>query len=81
MFNSMFDELKEAKYCKENTDFKSLIVTSYNVKYCKEIKRLKDLRKAKVYLEGKRGSTKKFFVNILNGLLFLQKNLHHRPPK
>ena len=61
MFNSMFDELKEVKYCKENTDFKSLIVTSYNVKYCKEIKRLKDLRNAEMYLERKRGSTKEFF--------------------
>ena len=26
MFNSMFDELKEIKYFKEVTDFKSLIV-------------------------------------------------------
>ena len=26
MLNSMFDELKEAKYYKEKTDFRSLIV-------------------------------------------------------
>ena len=26
MFNSMFDELKEVKYFKETTDFKSLIM-------------------------------------------------------
>ena len=33
----MFDELKEVKYFQEITDFKSLIVTSYNVKYFKEV--------------------------------------------
>ena len=43
----MFDELKEVKYFKEITDFKSL----NNVKYFKEIKRSKSLQKAEAYLE------------------------------
>ena len=41
MVNSIFDELKEVKYFKEITDFKS-----YNVKYFKEIKHLKSFQKA-----------------------------------
>ena len=42
-----------------------------NVKYFKEIKRLKSLQKAEVYLEPERASTmESFFVNMLNGLLF-----------
>ena len=49
MFNSMFDELKEVKYFKEITDFKSL----NNVKYFKEIKRSKSLQKAEAHLEPK----------------------------
>ena len=36
----MFDELKEVKYLKEITDFKSL---TYNVKYFKERKHMKSL--------------------------------------
>ena len=49
MVNSMFDELKEVKYFKEMTDFKSLIMlNTYNVK---TIKRLKSLPKAEAYLE------------------------------
>ena len=46
----MFDVLKEVKYFQEITDFKSLIVTSYNVKYFKE-----------VYLDPKRVSTMELF--------------------
>ena len=52
----MFDELKEISYSKEIKDCKSLIVTPYNIKYCKEIKRLKSLRKAEAHLEPRRGS-------------------------
>ena len=48
-----------------------LFQESYNVKYFKEIKRLKSLRKAEVYLEPERASTmESFFVNMRNGLLF-----------
>ena len=43
----MFDELKEVKYFKEITDFKSL------VKYYEEIKRLKSLQNAETYSEPK----------------------------
>ena len=39
MFNSIFDELKEIKYYKEITDFKSLIVKNF-----KEIKLLKSFQ-------------------------------------
>ena len=40
MFNSMFNELKDVKYqITYFKSFKSFIVTSYNVKYFKEIKR------------------------------------------
>ena len=34
MFNSMFDELKEVKYCKEITDFKSLIMKNTRLLNC-----------------------------------------------
>ena len=54
----MFDELKEVKYFKEITNFKSRILY---VKYFKEIKRLKILQKAKAYLEPKWGSTIELF--------------------
>ena len=64
----MFDELKEVKYFKEITDFKSLIMY---LKYFKEI-RLKRLQKAEAYLEPKRASTIELFVNLLKDLLFLQ---------
>ena len=57
----MFDELKEVKYLKEITDFKSLITKNF-----KEIKLLKSLQvKTEVYLERKRASTVEIFVNIL----------------
>ena len=59
VFSSMFDELKEVKYFREITGFKSL-----------EIERLKSLQKSEAYLEPKRASTMELFVNILNGLLF-----------
>ena len=39
----MFDELKGVKFFQE----------SYNVKYVKEVKRLKNLHKAHAYLESK----------------------------
>ena len=45
------------------------------VKYFKEIKRLKSLQKAEAYLEPKRGSAMDLFVNILNGLLFSIKDV------
>ena len=48
----MCDELKEAKYFKEK---------SYNVKYFKEINRLKNLQKAEAYLKPKRASTMELF--------------------
>ena len=46
MFSSIFDELREEKYFKEITYFKT-----FNVKYLKEIKRLKSLQKAETCLE------------------------------
>ena len=51
----MFDELKEVKYFKKITDFRSHKV------HFKEIKRLKSLQKAEVYLEPKRTSTMELF--------------------
>ena len=63
MFNNVFDQLKEVKYFKENIRFQE----SYNVKYFKEINRLKRSvfrTQASIYDH--------FFVNILNGLLFLR---------
>ena len=65
MFNSMFDELKEEKYFKEINRFQK----SYNLKYLKEIKRLKSPQKAEAYLEPKKASTMELFMNILKGLL------------
>ena len=41
---------------------------SYNVKYFKEIKRLKGLRKAKAYLESKRASTMGLFCEYTEQL-------------
>ena len=55
--NSMFDELKEVKLLLKNNKFQE----SYNVQYLKEIKRLKSLQKAEVYLEPKRASTVELF--------------------
>ena len=53
----MFDELKEVKLLLKNNKFQE----SYNVQYLKEIKRLKSLQKAEVYLEPKRASTVELF--------------------
>ena len=50
----MFHELKEL--IKNN-----IFQESYNVKYFKEIKRLKSLQKAEAYLEPKRVSTMELF--------------------
>ena len=47
----MFDELKEAKYFKEITDFKSLIMS----------KRLMSLQEAEMYLKPKRASMIRYF--------------------
>ena len=47
----MFDELKEAKYFKEITDFKSLIM----------LKRLMSLQEAEMYLKPKRASMIRHF--------------------
>ena len=49
MFNSMLDELKRSKVLQGNNRFQE----SYNVKYFKEIKYLKSLQKAEVFLETK----------------------------
>ena len=57
MFNSIFDKLKDAKYFNKNNRFQEF----YNVKYFKEIKRLKNLQKAEAHLEPKRASTMEFF--------------------
>ena len=64
----MFDKLKEVKYFKEIT-----FQESYNVKWLKEIS-LKSFQKVEAYLESKQASIIIFFVNILNGLIFLQKS-------
>ena len=56
MFNSMFDELKE-KVPYRNNRFQE----SYDVKYFKEIKRLKSLQKAEAYLEPKEASMMELF--------------------
>ena len=60
MTKSTFDELKAVKF------FKKIITLNrfqepYNVKYIQEKKRLKNLQKAEVYLEPKRGSTMELF--------------------
>ena len=58
MFNSMFDELKEVKkVLQKNNRFQE----SYNVKYVKEINRLKSPQKAEAYLEPKQPSTMELF--------------------
>ena len=65
----MFDELKDVrKVLQRNNRFQE----SYNVKYFKEIKRLKSPQKAEAYLEPKQASSMEFFMNTLKGLLFLQ---------
>ena len=68
MFDGTFDELQEVNYFKEIIDFKNLYC---NVKYFKE-KRLKSLQNAEAYLEPKQAFMMELFVNIPNGLLFLQ---------
>ena len=60
MFNSIFDELKVVKYFKKMITLNKFL-ESYNVKSFKEIKRLKSLQKAEVYLEPKRASTMELF--------------------
>ena len=63
MFNCIFSELIERKYFTRNNRFQE----SFNVKYFKKIKRLKSLQvKAVSYLEPKRASLMKLFVNIVN---------------
>ena len=58
MFNSMFDELKEVKkVLQRNNRFQG----PYNVKYFKEINRLKSPQKAEAYLEPKQASTMELF--------------------
>ena len=58
MFNSMFDELKEVKkVLQRNNTFQG----PYNVKYFKEINRLKSPQKAEAYLEPKQASTMELF--------------------
>ena len=58
MLNSMSDELKEVKKAlKKNNRFQE----SYNIKYFKEIKRLKSPQKAEAYLEPKQASTMELF--------------------
>ena len=58
MFNSMFDELKEVKkVLQRNNRFQG----PYNVKYFKEIYRLKSPQKAEAYLEPKQASTMELF--------------------
>ena len=52
----MFDELKEVKHFHEIT-FKE----PYNVKFFKEIKRLKSLQKVEAYLEPKQASMMELF--------------------
>ena len=60
MFNSIIDELKEVNYLKRNNRFQE----SYNVKYFKEIKWLKNLQKAEAYLEPKQASTMNLYYEI-----------------
>ena len=60
MFNSMFDEWKEAKYFKKITDFRNLKMQNTS----KEIKRLKSFPKAEAYLEPKRATTMKLVLWI-----------------
>ena len=58
MFNSIFDELIGLKYFTRNNKFQE----PFNVKYFKEIKRLKGLQvKAVSYLEPKRASMMELF--------------------
>ena len=65
----MFDELKEVKYFNEITNFKTL-----------EMKCLESLQvKTEAHLEPKASIYDgTFFVDIFNGLLFLQQKLDHR---
>ena len=70
---SLWVSLKEVKCFKKNNRFQE----SYNVKYFKEIKRLKSLQKAEAYLEPKQASMMEHF-NMFNDVLFLQLKLHHR---
>ena len=71
----MFTELKEGKYLKQTTMFVvCLRYKSYNVKYFKEIKRLKSPQKAEAYLEPKRISMMELFCECTERLtIFVKK--------
>ena len=64
MFNSKFDDLKEVKVL----EIKNRFQESYNVKYFKEIKRLKSLQKAEACLGPKRKSTMELFCEYTKRL-------------
>ena len=66
--DSTFGELKEVVYLKRNNRSQE----SYNVKYVKEINRLKSLQKAEAYLEPKRASKMDLFCEYTYGSLFSQ---------
>ena len=66
MFNSMFDESKEVKQLTEIADFKNLMMTLK--KYFQEIKRLKSLQKAEVFLEPKQASMVELFCEYTSRL-------------
>ena len=66
MFNSMFDESKEVKQLTEIADFKNLMMTLK--KYFQEIKRLKSLQKAEVFLEPKQVSMVELFCEYTSRL-------------
>ena len=63
-FVLLFDKLKEAKYYKKNNRF----LEFYNVKYFKEIKRLRSLQKTDAPLEPKRASTVELFCENIERL-------------
>ena len=70
----MFTELKEGKYLKQTTMFVVCSrYKSYNVKYFKEIKRLKSPQKAEAYLERKRISMMELFCECTERLTIFAK--------
>ena len=56
MLNSMFDELKDVKH---------RFHESYDVKYFKEMKRLKSLQQAETYLETKQASMMELYCEYI----------------
>ena len=70
MFSSIFDELRKEKYFKEITDFKT-----FNVKYLKDIKRLKSLQKAETCLEPNKHLHWSFFVNTLLTVFYFRNKI------